>query len=96
MEELEIIDIIRKVFFVKGNVNKYQLLKILKKTHQSRNYDKIDEIIKMGFISRTSDIQSPTFVVDNHCKKRIWEFLKNTEFGFDFIKIEKEFVARFE
>ena len=80
MDEVEILKILPKLYFVKGEKTKYALLLELKLGTSGTSFKKIAEFISMGFLDKIGS-NPPTFVVNKKCRKRMRDFFENTPIG---------------
>jgi hypothetical protein len=86
MKEPEILLYLPKLYFMKGQKNKYEILKELNLSGRGRDYDKVKEMIDMGFLNKVSD-NPPTFEVTSDHKNRIWNFFRQTPIGEEIMRI---------
>jgi len=95
MNQTDILTHLPSLYFIKGEKNKYEVLKELGLSGRGRDYDKIKELIDMGFLENVSD-NPPTFIVTKDCQKKIWNFMKNTPIGEKYLELVRDNTALFE
>lgn len=96
MEEIEIMSLIPKLYFLKGKKSRYEVLKEIGLDIGGTQYKKFKEFIVLGFIEeigngKDGNIKNPPiYTVAGKCKERMWKFVQNTPMGECFIRMVKD------
>jgi len=96
MEEIEIVALLPKLYFIRPKKTRYDLLKILDLGIGGTQYKKMDEFLALCFIEKGGDgvdgsiKNPPMYIITDKCRERMWKFVQNTPIGECFIKMVKD------